>query len=85
MCAAWAEYWRLIGTGTICGEDVPIDVNAAALTDAALDANPAAFIEQVDLFGDLGNDSRFRSDFVRARESFAEQGVHATLDALLRR
>jgi mannitol 2-dehydrogenase len=85
MCAAWSEYWRLIGTGEISGSEVPADVKAEEMTTAALADDPAAFIEQRALFGEVADDERFRTAFLRARQSFAESGVHPTLDALLGR
>lgn len=83
MCAAWAEYWRLIGTGEISGSEVPDDVKADAMRTAALDEDPAAFIEQRDLFGEVADDERFRSAYLGARRSLRERGVHATVDSLL--
>lgn len=83
MCAAWAEYWREIGEGRISGDEVPDDVHAAAMTAAALDPRPEAFIEQERLFGDLASDERFRAAFLEARTLLREKGVHATLDTLL--
>ena len=83
MCAAWAEYWRLVGTGEISGDEVPDDVKADAMRVAALDGDPAAFIEQRDLFGEVADDDRFRTAFLDARRSLRERGVHATVDALL--
>jgi mannitol 2-dehydrogenase len=85
MCAAWAEYWRLIGAGEIAGSEVPDDVKAEAMTTAACAPDPAAFIAQRDLFGEVADDERFRSAFLEIRTSLAEQGVHPTLDALLGR
>ena len=83
MCAAWAEYWRLIGTGEISGSEVPDDVKADAMRTAALDEDPAAFIEQRDLFGEVADDERFRSAYLGARRSLRERGVHAPVDSLL--
>ena len=83
MCAAWAEYWRLIGTGEIPAGEVPDDVKADAMRAAALDEDPAAFIEQRDLFGEVADDERFRSAYLDARRSLRERGVHATVDSLL--
>jgi mannitol 2-dehydrogenase len=85
MCAAWAEYWTSIGRGEISGREVPDDVHAHELVAAALDENPAAFIEQRSLFGELADDARFRQPFLDARRSLVERGMHATLDALLGR
>ncbi len=83
MCAAWAEYWRLIGTGVISGSEVPDDVKADAMTAAALAEDPFAFVEQRSLFGEVADDERFRGAFLEARASLAGRGVHATLDDLL--
>jgi mannitol 2-dehydrogenase len=85
MCAAWAEYWRLIGSGAIGGPEVPDDVKAGEMTAAACAPDPAAFVEQRSLFGEVADDDRFRAAFLDARRSFAEHGVHPTLDALLGR
>jgi len=84
MCAAWAEYWVLIGRGEITGREVPEDVHAPQLVAAALDDDPAAFIEQRSLFGDLADDPRFREPYLEARRSL-ERGMHSALDALLGR
>ena len=85
MCAAWAEYWAQIGRGEISGREVPDDVHAQELAAAALADDPAAFIEQRSLFGDLADDPRFREPYLGARRSLVEHGVHATLDSLLGR
>ncbi len=85
MCAAWAEYWRLIGRGQLDGAQVPQDVHAASLTAAAMDDDPAAFIELPDVFGDLGHDERFRSAFVAIRATVADQGMGPALDRVLSR
>ena len=83
LVAAWAEYWALIGRGVISGDQVPPDVSADAMTAAALDPSPTAFVEIEALFGDLGRDESFRRQFLAARTSLAERGVHATLDDVL--
>ncbi|MGW5238377.1 mannitol dehydrogenase family protein [Monashia sp. NPDC004114] len=85
MCAAWAEYWALIGRGEISGREVPEDVYSTTLAASALDDDPAAFIELRSLWGDLADDSRFRAAFLETRDWLAERGVHGTLDALLGR
>jgi mannitol 2-dehydrogenase len=85
MCAAWAEYWALIGRGEISGREVPEDVYSATLAASALDDDPAAFIELPSLWGDLANDSQFRAAFLETRHRLAKRGVHGTLDALLGR
>jgi mannitol 2-dehydrogenase len=85
MCAAWAEYWASIGRGEISGREVPDDVHSRGLVEAALDKNPASFIELRYVFGDLAADARFHQPYLDARQSFVELGIHATLDALLGR
>ncbi len=66
MCAAWAEYWRLIGIGELSGAHVPEDVKADQMTAAALEPDPAAFIGQRALFGQVAEDERFRTAFLQA-------------------
>lgn len=83
MVAAWAEYWALIGRGGLAATEIPDDVHAAEMTAAALDARPTAFIEIEALFGDLAANEVFREQFLSARRSLVELGVHATLDGLL--
>ena len=58
-------------------------VKADAMRAAALAEDPAAFVEQRDLFGEVADDERFRSAFLAARRSLRERGVHATVDSLL--
>jgi mannitol 2-dehydrogenase len=83
MVAAWAEYWALIARGGLPAEEVPDDVHAAQLTAAAADARATAFIEMRDLFGDLAESEPFVEEFLRARRSLVERGVHPTLGDLL--
>lgn len=85
MCAAWAEYWALIGRGEISGREVPEDVHSATLVASALDDDPGAFVELRSLFGDLADHAQFRQAFLEARQSLVERGVHGTLDALFGR
>jgi mannitol 2-dehydrogenase len=85
MCAAWAEYWGLIGRGGIRDEDVPPDVHAEGLRATAMAEDPAAFIEQVHLFGDLGQDERFRQAFLAARTAIVDHGLRPALIELLSR
>ncbi|MGB7817721.1 MAG: mannitol dehydrogenase family protein [Ornithinibacter sp.] len=83
MVAAWAEYWALIGRGRLDAVHAPADVHADALTQAALDDRPEAFVELEDIFGDLGDDTRFTETYVWARADLATTGVHGVLDRLL--
>ncbi len=85
MVAAWAEYWALIGNGGLGPGEVPDDVHAAALTAAALDPRPEAFVELEALFGDLGSDERFVEAFVRLRAVLAAGDVHGLVDHVLAR
>ena len=82
MVAAWAEYWARIGRGEIGPFEVPPDVHADELRAAALDPRPEAFVELEVLFGDLPGNRTFMQEYLSARRSLAERGVHATLDVL---
>jgi mannitol 2-dehydrogenase len=83
MVAAWAEYWALIGRGEVVPPEVPDDVHAAEMTAAAGDPRPEAFVEIDVLFGDLAGDDTFLQEYLAARRSLVERGVHPTLDDLL--
>lgn len=85
MVAAWAEYWALIGRGGLGPSEVPDDVHAEALTAAALDPRPEAFVELEALFGDLAQDERFLEPYQRLRALLAERGVHGLVDEVLAR
>ena len=85
MVAAWAEYWALIGRGELPASQVPEDVHAAELAAAATQDSPMGFIEIEALFGDLAHNEVFREAYLSARRSLVDNGVHATLDALLGR
>lgn len=85
MVAAWAQYWALIGRGELPASEIPDDVHADEMTQAALaqDENPTAFIEMANLFGDLSSNEDFRRAFVLQRDSLLTVGVHGTIEALL--
>lgn len=83
MVAAWAEYWALIGRGGLTDPDVPPDVHAAEMTAAAMDPDPESFIRLETLFGDLASRRAFVEEYLAARRSLVERGVHSTLDDLL--
>ncbi|GAA4399512.1 mannitol dehydrogenase family protein [Fodinibacter luteus] len=83
MVAAWAQYWALIGRGEITPPEVPDDVHTAAMTTAALDPDPEAFVRIALLFGDLAERRTFVDAYLAARRSLVERGVHPTLDDLL--
>jgi len=63
----------------------PDDVVAAAMTAAACEPRPEAFLELESLFGDLRREPTFVQAYLSARRSLAADGVHATLDRLLAR
>jgi mannitol 2-dehydrogenase len=83
MVAAWAHYWALIGRGEIGAPEVPDDVHAAEMTEAATDPHPEAFVEIGVLFGDLADDDTFLQEYLSARSSLVERGVAPTLKDLL--
>ena len=83
MVAAWAEYWAMVGRSEIVPPEVPDDMRAAELTAAATDPRPEVFIELGVLFGDLPEDDTFLQEYLSARRSLVDRGVHATLDDLL--
>ncbi|MBR7744923.1 mannitol dehydrogenase family protein [Phycicoccus sp. BSK3Z-2] len=83
MVAAWAEYWRLVASGDIAGDQVPPDVHADTMREAAAAEDPAAFVEVEAIFGSLGRDETFRTEYLGWRRVVAERGMHAALDAVL--
>lgn len=87
MVAAWAQFWEDIGRGKVAAAGVPDDERTSVMTQAALEqsANPTAFIEIDELFGDLARDDRFRHAFVEAREWLVTEGAHGALRHLVGR
>ncbi|KRE63353.1 mannitol dehydrogenase family protein [Nostocoides sp. Soil756] len=83
MMAAWAEYWALVARGELPPAEVPPDVHAEAMTRAAAGPDPAAFLGLTRIVGDLGQDARFRDEFLRQRSAIAEHGVHGAIDRAL--
>ncbi len=85
MVAAWAQCWVVIGRGEVPADEVPDDVHAGEMAAAALaqDDNSTAFIEMDNVFGDLADNENFREEFLGARRSIEEQGLRATVVALL--
>ena len=77
-CAAWA---RACEGYDDQGRPLPVLDRAAAELSRAAAAqadDPAAFLAQRHLFGDLVDDPRFRSAFLAARASLVEHGALAT-------
>lgn len=85
MVAGWSYYWELIGQGTITAPEVPEDVLALAMTDAALaePTHPGAFLAIEPIFGDLASDPAFREEYLRCRESLRQVGVHGLVASVL--
>ncbi len=79
--ALWARYCA--GTDEAGAEIAPNDDNAADLKVRALAAkdDPAAFLANALVFGDLGDDRRFAEAFGRQLRSLWTRGVEATLAA----
>ena len=81
--AAWSRYLQGVADS---GE--PIEVSPDRLApqlQAALAAerrDPGAFLDQVEVFGELGGDPRFRAAFVAARAELARDGARGAVAAL---
>ncbi len=85
IVASWARYAEGVDE-----QGEPIDVQDQ-LADTlvplarAQHANPTAFIENTDVFGDLAQQPRFLEAYLWALESLHRDGARATLEALLRK
>lgn len=82
VIASWARYAE--GTDE---QGQPIDVvdhRAASLRERAMQQDPAAFIANEDLFGDLASDRRFMASYRSACSLLREHGARAALDRLIR-
>ena len=68
MVAAWARYWHLIAQGRLPRDQIPPDVHAEELREAArmLDVDPSGFIEQREIFGGLADSVEFRAAYATA-------------------
>ena len=86
MVAAWAEYWALIARGGLPDSEVPPDVHADALREAAADDDPARLPrDRGGLRRPRAATTRFREAFLAARSALAAEGVSATLAEALGR
>ncbi|MEK9663875.1 MAG: mannitol dehydrogenase family protein [Candidatus Nanopelagicales bacterium] len=85
MVAAWSYYWELIGSGMITAPEIPEDVLAQVMTDAALaeTTDPGAFLAIEPIFGDLASDPVFREEYLGCRETLRRVGVHGLVQSVL--
>jgi mannitol 2-dehydrogenase len=85
MVVAWAHFWELAGMGQLPATEIPDDVLAAEMTEAALKqhSDPTAFIELERLFGTLSTNPEFRKAFLSAREALVALGERGFLDSVL--
>lgn len=85
MVAAWAGYWQLIGRGGLPDDEIPDDVLAGTMIEAARaeEAHATAFIEIEPLFGDLSRNEAFRDSYLVARRLLSERGMHAAIADLM--
>ena len=80
VVAAWCEFSRGAGEDS---RHLPVHDRQAAAADAAAtaeQAQPGTFLNLPSLAG-IGNDSRFREEFIASRSLLREQGVRAALRA----
>jgi mannitol 2-dehydrogenase len=83
VVASWA---RFLEGHDEAGRPMPIQDRRAEQLQAAArqeQEQPGAFLEQRDVFGDLGSNPRFVSAYLAARESLKTRGALGTLRALL--
>lgn len=85
LVAAWAHFWSLVADGALPTDQVPADVHADALSAAAVDSRPEAFVEMSEIFGDLSTDPVFVSAYREARAAMQHNGIHSALDLALSR
>lgn len=79
--AAWSRY---LDPATDLGETVPVDRRLDSLRAAATRENtqPGAFLDQAEIFGDLGQNPVLRGAFIDARAQLARMGARAAVTAL---
>jgi len=83
VVAAWARYCE--GTDEVGAPIEIVDACAEALSQRARRqrAEPTAFLEDPELFGDLAEDPRFVTPYLHALHSLHEHGARATLEHLI--
>ncbi|OLV16037.1 mannitol dehydrogenase family protein [Deinococcus marmoris] len=83
VVASWAAYLEAVEAG---GPVPPLqDQRGPALLEAVRReaTQPGAFLQLRELFGDLGDDARFKAAYLAARESLRELGPIGAIEALL--
>ncbi|MFC4454518.1 mannitol dehydrogenase family protein [Deinococcus sonorensis] len=81
VVASWAAYVAAVGRGE---QPALVDPRAEALLAAAAQdqQTPGAFLNLPDVFGELGQDGRFRAAYLQARASLAALGPLGALRAV---
>ncbi|MEF2277275.1 mannitol dehydrogenase family protein [Deinococcus sp. YIM 134068] len=86
VVAAWSLYIAAAQEGPTSGNHLPalVDPRAEQLTDAvAREAGrPGAFLDLHEVFGDLGQNARFRSAYLGARDLLRRQGPLVALQTV---
>ncbi|WP_019585288.1 mannitol dehydrogenase family protein [Deinococcus apachensis] len=80
VVAGWSVYIAAAHEGHF---PTLVDPRAEQLTDAVLREarQPGAFLELQDIFGDLGQNARFRSAYLEARDRLRREGVTGAIQA----
>ncbi|GAA4009951.1 mannitol dehydrogenase family protein [Deinococcus rubellus] len=81
VVASWAVYVEAVGTGRFPALQ---DLRAEALSQAVgrESGQPGAFLDLTEIFGDLGQNERFKAAYLDARESLTVNGPLGALQAL---
>ena len=82
VVASWYSYVQAVSEGKrfpALEDQRAAQLTAAAQRDAA---EPGAFLEQRDIFGDLATNERFRSAYLAARQSLSQYGPAGALRML---
>ncbi|MFD6816969.1 nucleoside/nucleotide kinase family protein [Microbacterium sp. NPDC060132] len=82
VLAAWSVFLEGVAED---GTPTPVSDRRLALLRAAVAAEaaePGAFLDCTEVFGDLGRDARLRAEFVAARASLRTLGARASIAAL---
>ncbi|AZI44574.1 mannitol dehydrogenase family protein (plasmid) [Deinococcus psychrotolerans] len=81
VVASWAAYVEAVRDGQFPAlQDVRAEMLTAAVSREA--EEPAAFLQLKEVFGDLGQNGRFKSAYLAARQDLQENGPLAAMDKL---